>query len=198
MRLNVKIALLAVVAAAHVLSSCALLGGRSASRDTFEISAPTGVGSIRGGTGAQLLIKLPNALKAIDSDRIVVKNGDFGISYLEGVQWSDTVPRMVQAKLVEAFENTGSTGATAKPGDGLVIDYQLIPDLRRFEIVDGTAAIEMSIKLLADRSGRVLDAQIFTARAAASGDDGTAYVAAFDEAFAELSHQIIRWVFSAV
>ncbi len=181
-----------------ILSSCALLGDRKAARETYEISVPASLSGTSGGTRAQLLVKVPNALKAIDSDRIVVKSGLNVITYLEGAQWSDTVPRMVQSKLVEAFENTGSTGATAKPGDGLVIDYQLIPDLRRFEISDGTAIIEMSVKLLSDRSGRVLDSQIFTVRARASGSDADAYVGAFDDAFADLARQLIRWVFRAV
>lgn len=180
------------------LGSCALLGKQEAARETYEISVSPSLSGTAGGTGAQLLIKVPNALKAIDSDRIVVKTGPNTITYLEGAQWSDTVPRMVQAKLVEAFENTDSTGATAKPGDGLVIDYQLIPDIRRFEIVDGEAVIEISIKLLRDRTGKVLDSQIFTARAAVRGDDGPAYIEAFDDAFASLASQIIRWVFSTV
>ncbi len=181
-----------------ILTSCALLGDRKAARETYEISVPASLSGTSGGTRAQLLIKVPNALKAIDSDRIVVKSGLNIITYLEGAQWSDTVPRMVQSKLVEAFENTGSTGATAKPGDGLVIDYQLIPDLRRFEISDGTAIIEMSVKLLSDRSGRVLNAQIFTVRASANGSDAEAYVEAFDRAFADLAGQVIGWVFGAI
>ncbi|MGI9353914.1 MAG: ABC-type transport auxiliary lipoprotein family protein [Rhizobiaceae bacterium] len=180
------------------LGSCALLGAQKAARETYEISVPPSLSGTAGGTGAQLLIKVPNALKAVDSDRIVVKTSPNAITYLEGAQWSDTVPRMVQAKLVEAFENTGSTGATAKPGDGLVIDYQLIPDIRRFEIVDGNAVIEISIKLLRDRSGKVVASRIFTARAAARGDDVPAYVESFDDAFADLARQIIRWVFSTV
>jgi len=198
MRLAGLFRVFSVFALALLLGSCALLGGQQTARETYEISVPSSLSGTGGGTGAQLLIKVPNALKAINSDRIVVKTGPNAITYLEGAQWSDTVPLMVQAKLVEAFENTGSTGATAKPGDGLVIDYQLIPDIRRFEIVDGEAVIEISIKLLGDRTGKVLDSQIFTVRAAARGDDGPAIVEAFDDAFSDLARQVIRWVFSTV
>ena len=187
------------VALAMQLSACALLKPAEAPRDTFELTAPRSLSSIRGGTGAQILVKLPNALKSIDSDRLIVRQGTSEITYLAGAQWSDTVPRMVQAKLVEAFENTDSTGATAKPGDGLVIDYQLISDIRRFEIDgSGEAVIEMSIKLLTDRSGKVLETRVFTASVPTGGDDAKASVAAIDRAFDELARSIIRWVVNRV
>ncbi len=181
------------------LSSCALIKPAEAPRDTFELTAPQNLSAIRGGTGAQILVKQPNALKSIDSDRLIVRQGASEITYLAGTQWSDTVPRMVQAKLVEAFENTGSTGATAKPGDGLVIDYQLISDIRRFEIdSNGDAVIEMSVKLLADRTGKVLETQVFTASAPTGGSDARASVAAIDTAFDELARSVIGWVVNRV
>lgn len=183
------------------ISGCALIKPAPAPRDTFEITAPASFSSIRGGTSAQILIKLPNALKSIDSDRIVVRANGSEITYMSGAQWSDSVPRMVQAKLVEAFENTGATGATAKPGDGLVIDYQIISDIRRFEIDSNgspQAIIEISLKLLSDKSGKVVESRIFKASASASIQDGASTVSAFDNAFAELSKEIVIWVFSRV
>jgi len=192
-------ALFLSVALLASVSGCALLKSAPAPRDTFELSAPTGFANVSGATGAQLLVKLPNALKSIDSDRIIVKNGPSGVTYLAGAQWADTVPRMVQAKLIEAFENKGTTGATAKPGDGLVIDYQMISDIRRFEISEaGVATIEMSIKLLSDKSGKVLETRIFSAQSTAVGSDASAYVASFDAAFAELSRSVISWVLARV
>ena len=190
---------LALAALATQISACALIKPAEPPRDTYELTAPNRISSVRGGTGAQILVKLPNALKSIDSDRLIVRQGAAEITYLAGAQWSDTVPRMVQAKLVEAFENTESTGATAKPGDGLVIDYQLISDIRRFEIdADGTAVIEMSIKLLADRSGKVLETRVFTATTPTVDNDAKVLVAAIDDAFDELARSIINWVVNRV
>jgi len=179
------------------VSACALLKSPEAPRDTYEISAPRNLSAIRGATRAQILVKLPTALKSIDTDRLIVRPSPAVITYLAGAQWSDTVPRMVQAKLVEAFENTGATGATAKPGDGLVIDYQLVSDIRRFEISNGEAVIEISIKLLTEKTGLVRETRIFTASTPAAGETGEAYVAAFDASFDELSRSIIRWVVGA-
>ncbi len=190
--LAVKASLLVLIALGA--SSCALLKKPEAPRETYEISAPNSFSNIRGDTRAQILVKLPTALKSIDSDRLIVKPSPSVITYLAGAQWSDTVPRMVQAKLVQAFENTGATGATAKPGDGLVIDYQLVSDIRRFEISSGEAVIEISIKLLSDKTGLVRETRIFTASTGVSGNTAEAYVSAFDASFDELSRSIIRWV----
>ncbi len=184
--------------AAALLTSCALIKPQEAPRDTFELTAPASVAGLGGGTSAQILVKLPTSLKAIDSDRIIVKPSPSVVTYLQGAQWSDTVPRLLQARLVEAFENTGRIGATARPGDGLVIDFQLVSDIRRFEISNGDAIIELSIKLLADKSGLVRETRIFTATSPAGGSDAQAYVAAFDAAFDDLAKGIIRWVVGQV
>ena len=56
----------------------------------------------------------------------------------------------------------------------------------------------MSIKLLTDRSGKVLETRVFTASVPTGGDDAKASVAAIDRAFDELARSIIRWVVNRV
>ncbi len=41
---------------------------------------------------------------------------------------------LVQLRLLQAFQNTGRIGAAGLPGQGLAIDYQVVTELRRFEI----------------------------------------------------------------
>ncbi len=189
--------LAAAILALGIVSSCALVKPQSSPRETYDLSAPQTISGVRGGTRAQILVKLPTSLKSIDSDRLIVKPSPAVVTYLGGAQWTDNVPKLVQAKLVESFENSAATGATAKPGDGLVIDYQLVSDLRKFEIsTDGPAValIEMSIKLLADKSGLVRETRIFRARANVVGSGAAAYVAAIDAAFDEMATDIVQWV----
>ena len=188
-----------MLVAASLLGGCALLGANEAPRDTYELTAPDNFGSV-GATRAQILVKTPTALKSIDSDRIVVRPEPKIITYLAGAQWSDTLPRMVQAKLIAAFENSGSVGAAAQPGDGLVIDFQLIAEIRRFGIVtpSGRAEIEMSIKLLSDKSGKVLETRIFEGGATSAGTTPEAYVQALDAAFDGVARDVVRWVLNRV
>lgn len=193
--------LLTVAAIALSLSSCALLGKKPAPKDTYELTTPAVSLSATRAQRSQVLVKLPTALKAINSDRMILRPTPSSITYLAGAQWSDTVPRMVQAKLVAAFENTGSTRATALPGDGLVIDYQLVIDIRRFEINQSgsdQAQLEVSVKLLTDRTGLVRDTRVFSATTPVRGSDNGDYVAAFDSAFASLTNDLIAWVLRSI
>ncbi len=200
MALNPTRRLICLLAAASVLSGCALLKGQEAPRETYELTAPQSFDGVRGGTRAQILVKAPSALKSIDSDRIVVRPSPKVVTYLAGAQWTDTLPRMVQSKLVAAFENSGRTGATAQPGDGLVIDFQLISELREFGISqpDRAANIEMSVKLLSDRSGKVVRTKVFRISRPASGTTPDAYVDALDAAFDALARDLIGWVTGAI
>ena len=181
------------------LAACNVLGGPDDPRETYDIVAPER--QLPGGrTEAQLLVKEPVALKTLNSDRVVLKPEPRVVTYLEDAQWVDTAPKLVQARLVEAFENTGRTGATAFPGDGLVIDYQLVSTLRRFEI-DGTtdaAVFEIAIKLLTDRTGQVRESRIFTARAPVNGTESADYIRALDQAFDAGAGEIIAWVLGSV
>jgi len=184
-----------------VLSSCALLGKTPDPKDTFELSTPSVSATASSATRSQVLVKLPTALKAINSDRMILRPTPSSITYLSGAQWSDTLPRMVQAKLVAAFENTGSTRATALPGDGLVIDYQLVIDIRRFEIDQSggdRAQLEISVKLLTDKTGLVRQTRVFTASAPVRGANNADYVSAFDSAFANLTDDLVGWVLRTI
>jgi cholesterol transport system auxiliary component len=190
------------------LAACALVTPPKPAPETYDISAPREFPGLKSGTRAQILVKEPTSLKAIDGQQIVLKQTSSVIAYLRGAQWSDSAPKMLQSKLVEAFENTARAAAVAKPGDGLVIDYQLVSHVRRFEIdvEQSEAVFEIAIKLLNDQTGKVIDTQIFEGRAtlsqvskASSGSQNNdAYVDALDAAFDEVARAIILWVFAEV
>lgn len=192
-----RVSRLMVMAVALVgLGACS-----STALDTYEISAPPLGRSAAGATRAQLLIPEPTAIKTIDSERIVVKPTPYSVEYLADSQWSDRLPRMVQLRLLQAFENTGQVGAVGVPGQGLAIDYQIILEIRRFEIdvVNGRqAVIEISVKALNDRNGTVRRTQIFTSRAPVAGSGNDAFVAALDRAFDQISTEIVAWTVALV
>ena len=189
-------------AIAVLVSSCALIKPAPPTPETYDISAPRSFSGLRAGTRAQILVKAPTSLKALNSQNIVVKPTASVITYLKGAQWSDDLPNMVQTKLVETFENTGRSGAVAKPGDGLVIDYQILTAIRSFEVaVNGggkTAVIEFSVRLLSDRNGRVIKSNVFRAAVPFSGSDNDDYVAALDRAFDKVATDIVVWVLTRI
>ncbi|MDQ0456002.1 cholesterol transport system auxiliary component [Rhizobium paknamense] len=149
----------------------------------------------------QILVQDPTALKVLDSEMIVVRVSGTEMQYLAKSQWSDKLPRMVQAKLVEAFENTGKLGGVGKPGQGLAIDYQLISDIRSFEIEASGgrhAKVEISAKLLNDRNGTVIAQRVFSAVVPARSGDNQAMVDALSQAFAKVSGDIVAWTLTVI
>lgn len=186
-------AAMALPMAALLLSGC----GTSAKNDTFDLSAASVPAARQSSArGRQLLIPPPSALKALDSDHVLVRLSDSEIQYLGKSQWSDNLPLMVQSKLVQAFEDTGKLGGVGIPGQGLAIDYQLLTDIRSFEVDTqggNRAVIEISAKLLNDRNGTIVRQQVFSATMPARGGDNAAFVAALDQAFGTVTTQIVNW-----
>ena len=184
---------------ALTLAGCAALGGKPAPLDTFELSAPSL--DARGHSRRQILIAQPSALKALDSQNIVIKPSDRSIQYLKGAQWADRLPLIVQARLAETFQRSGSFAGVGKPGEGLAIDYQVIVEIRSFEVrVDGGdhAEVDLFVRILNDRNGEVRAAKSFTASAPVSGSGNPAYVGALDSAFGDAAKQIVRWTDSVI
>lgn len=184
-----------MVLLALLLPGCALLpGGGPAPLDTYELSAAaTEVGNKR---RTQVLITEPSALKALDGQNIVIKPAPNVIEYLKGAQWADRLPRIVQARLAETFQRSGAFGGVGKPGEGLAIDYQVIVEIRNFEISASggqTAQVELFVRVLNDRNGVVRASRTFQASSPVSGTGNSAYVAALDHAFGKAASEIVGW-----
>jgi cholesterol transport system auxiliary component len=189
-----------LAALALSLGACASLGGTTPP-DTYEISAPSQISRSAGATRAQLLVPEPTAIKTLDSAQIVIKPTPYTVEYLANSQWSDRLPRMVQLRFVQAFENSGRVAAVGVPGQGLAIDYQVVMEIRRFEIdADNAnrAVVEIAVKALNDRTGSVRATRVFTETAPVSGAGNAAYVAALDAAFDRTSAEIVAWMLKLV
>lgn len=190
-----RAALIAVLAAP--LAAC---GGGQARNDTFGLFATAEVDG-PSARNRQILVPQPSALKALDSEQIVIRPSPSEIQYLAQSQWSDSLTRIVQAKLVQAFESTGRVGGVGKPGEGLAIDYQVMTDIRAFEVQTSganTAVVEISVRLLNDRNGTVRAQRVFRATAPVRGSANTAFVAALDAAFATVTADIVGWTLKTI
>ncbi len=188
--------MLALPLLALALSGC----GTAAKNDTYDLSAPVS-DSGPSAKGRQILVQQPTALQALNSEQIVIKVSSSEIQYLAKAQWSDKLPRMVQAKLVEAYENSGKLGGVGVPGQGLAIDYQVVTDIRAFEIRTGggsQAVVEISAKILNDRNGSVRAQKVFSQTVPAGGGSNEAFVKALDRAFAGVTSEIVDWTLKSI
>ncbi|MDJ1158496.1 ABC-type transport auxiliary lipoprotein family protein [Chelatococcus sp. SYSU_G07232] len=167
---------------------------------TFDLSAPRDFGRAAALGGGQLAVSEPLTVQVFDSERIIVKSSSGEVSYLSGAQWADRLPKLVQTRLIQAFENGSRLGRVGRPGDGVIADYTLGTEIRRFEVESGTgeAVVEITARLIGATTGRVASARIFVARAPVAHIDGPEAARALDEALSSVLVQIVRWMPSRV
>ncbi|WP_117191491.1 ABC-type transport auxiliary lipoprotein family protein [Rhizobium terrae] len=183
------------LAALPLLAALVTGCGSKANNDTFDLSiTPSGQGP--SARSRQILVPEPTALKSLNSEQVVVRVSQSEIQYLAESRWGDRLPALVQSKLVEAFENSGRLGGVGKPGQGLAIDYQVVTDIRAFEVTAGSprlANVEISAKILNDRNGTVRAQNVFKATAPVSGSENRDFIEALDRAFAKVGAEIVDW-----
>jgi cholesterol transport system auxiliary component len=181
------------------VAGCSLFRGPPP--ETFDLTGPESV-KVGGGTAAQILVPEPIALKALDSDRIVVSKGA-KITYYPDAQWPDRLPKLLQSRTIEAFERSRKVRAVGRPGEGLSIDYQVVTEIRAFEYrVDGDgkglAHVEIAAKILDDRNGRVVSNRVFTGEAPVAKDTAAAVVDGLNAAISRVLVDIVRWTVTRV
>ncbi|MEX0752077.1 MAG: ABC-type transport auxiliary lipoprotein family protein [Xanthobacteraceae bacterium] len=186
-----------VAATALFVGGCAGLGvGSKPPPPTYDLTAPKDFPRSGRAPRGQLLIPVATALGPLDSDKILVRPGVGEIAALADAQWSDRLPRIVQVRIVQAFENASRLRAVGHTGEGLAGDYELVLEIRAFEIsvpAGPAAEVEIAAKIVGDRSGRIVAARIFHAAVPASATQGSAAVAALDAAFAQVATDLVLW-----
>ena len=188
--------LAAMAVLAGLLSACSL-ARFSAPDAIFDLSAPDDVAT-KAGTPAQLLIPVPSASAALDSTRIAARPTDSEYAYLPGAVWSDTLPKLLQARLTETFQNTGRVRAAGRPGQSLSINYQVVMDIRAFEIAGEAAVAEFHVMILNDRNGVVVSRRIVKASAPVGDTSNAGAVAALDAAMDDAFGKIAGWVLGRI
>jgi cholesterol transport system auxiliary component len=187
----------AVLLMALSVSACA----SSKKLDTFDLTSATPSVTSPRKSGRQILIAAPSALKALDGENVVVRSGQNSISYLKGAQWADRLPNIVQSRLAQAFESTHRLGGVGRPGDGLAIDYQVISEIRTFDIdasAGETAVVEIAVKILNDKNGTVRSSRVFRSTSPVGGPGNASYIAALDRAFESTTGDIVTWTLSII
>ena len=153
---------------------------------------------------SQLTVLEPTSPLALDTQRIIIATGATDSTALDNAQWSDTIPKLVQAKVVQSFENSNYIGAVARPLEGLNSDYQLAIDLHSFQVmtvessagksvVPPVAHVEFAAKILGE-NGRIVASRTFEATVPAPEAKVPAAAGALDEAFGKALTELVVWV----
>jgi cholesterol transport system auxiliary component len=163
---------------------------------TYDLIAPRAFAGSTRPVSWQLVVYEPVAVHALETNRLMVRPQADQVSYYKGVAWSDRLPRLVQARMIESFQNSGAVKGVSNS----VGQYGLATELRAFQVDvstgRATAEVDIFAKLVNTASGRVVATKGFSARVPAKTDAPADAIAALNQAFTEALQDITAWIAS--
>ncbi|MEZ5852376.1 MAG: ABC-type transport auxiliary lipoprotein family protein [Hyphomicrobiaceae bacterium] len=169
-------------------------GGKKPVTRIYDLTLPATMPSLEKIPAGVLLIPEPTALANVLSEKIVVSDGPK--PNLDNAQWPDVLTRLVQTRLVQAFEAAKYTNVLAGSPDGKQTDFQLLVDVRQFQIEAGASprgVVALSARIL-DKDGRVVGSKQFRAETVAGSLDAGPAVKALEQGFAKVAVDLVVWV----
>ena len=162
----------------------------------YDLTAPRKIEGVPKKLQGLLVVSDPTALIALDTQNVAVRT--------EGkepptLRWSDNLSKLIQARVVQTFENAGFLGSVNRPTDAEG-DFQLQLDIRDFKIVLGetsTVDIEFSAKIMNSES-KILEGRVFKSSTPVNSSDVEQAMAAMNEAFGKLDTELVVWVSNAL
>lgn len=173
-------------------------GAAAAPKTTYDLRAVQDVAAPGRALKAQLGLPEPTAVAMLQTQRFLFSPAKEMPAFAEAM-WADSIPKLLQARLIEGFENYDIAHAPLRAADALPPEMQLILDVRRFEIAtDGNAAVVIALSArLLDKEGKVIASRLFEQRERLGQLEPVAAVSAFNTAFGRLSRELIGWTATA-
>lgn len=179
------------------LAGCSGAGGllSKGPATAYNLSAAKDFPKRTHGARGQLVIAEPSALGPYDSEKILVRPSPGEAATLGDAQWEERLPKLLQARIVQSFENASRLRAVGRPADRIATDFVLITEVRAFEIsaADGTAVVEIAAKIVREGSGRIMAARVIRAVVPAGATQGAGAVEALNEAFGKAARELVLW-----
>jgi phospholipid/cholesterol/gamma-HCH transport system substrate-binding protein len=170
-------------------------GAASAPQVVYDLTAPRAFPAIARQPKGQLTVAEPTALIVFETRKFLVRPTPSDDPSFAKAEWSDNVPKLLQAKIIQAFENAGLSRAVSRPAEGVTAEQQLAIDIRKFQIStspEPTAEVEFAAKILSD-NGRIAEAKVFRASVPAKEVNAASAAAALDEAFGKCATELVVW-----
>ena len=165
---------------------------------TFDLVAPSEFPQIKD-IAAQMSVPDLNATLVYDTQRLLMRSADGKYSNVEGAEWADNLPKLVQAKIVQSFENARQLKSVSRPIDQVEPEYRLELSIRGFQIVPGqtpSALVELAARLVGEKG--VKDARIFTATEPVANMQAEQVAAALNKAFTKAAKDLVAWTAGAI
>lgn len=146
---------------------------------------------------AQFRIGQPTATADLDSDRILVRDGQ-SLATLAGARWPQSLPALFRARLAQSFQNAGL--ARFIDGPAANANYEVDLDIRAFELDAEAKEVHVDIAawIVSLGSGRIVADQIFTLQTPVASTGASDVAAAMDQAASTVMTEIVAFVAKAL
>jgi phospholipid/cholesterol/gamma-HCH transport system substrate-binding protein len=174
-------------------------GGTPPPKITYDLRAARGFAAPSKVIKGQLAIPEPSAVAMLETQRMLFTPVKDYPDFAEFV-WADSIPKLLQARLIESFENYDIAHAPLRTTDVGQSDFQLLIDVRRFEIaVDSQTSAEIGLSArIVDKNGKVVASRLFEQSQKFDKLEPQAAVAAFNDAFGRMAKDVIAWTVQAL
>ena len=173
-------------------------GGTPAQKITYDLRAPQNLVPASKTIKGQLAIPEPTAVARLETQRMLFSQPRDYPGFADFV-WADSIPKLLQARLIESFENYDIAHAPLRAADIGQSDFQLLIDVRRFQIAMGpkpSAEIGLAARIV-DKSGKLVGSRLFEESEPLAKLEPSQAVAAFSNAFGRIAKGMIAWAVEA-
>jgi phospholipid/cholesterol/gamma-HCH transport system substrate-binding protein len=166
---------------------------------TYDLPAPANAGPAGKTINVQWAIPEPTAVAMLETQRFLFSPPQDYPGFAEAM-WADALPKLIQARLIESFENYDLAHAPLRVADLGQPEFQLLIDLRRFRIAtDPAPAAEIGLSArIVDKSGKVVVSRLFEESEKLNSVAPAPAAAAFSEAFGRIAKDMIAWTVKAL
>jgi len=169
-------------------------GGSPAQKMTYDLRAPGNLGPANKTIKGQLAVPEPTAVAMLETQRMLFSPAKDYPGFADFL-WADSIPKLLQARLIESFENYDLAHAPLRNADVGQADFQLLIDVRRFRIAtdaEPKAEVGLSARIL-DKSGKVVASRLFEDVQKFDKLEPPAAVDAFNDVFGRMAKDMIAW-----
>ena len=173
-------------------------GGTPERKITYDLRALQKQGPAEKIIKGRLSIPEPTAIAMLETQRMLFSPATEVPAFAEFL-WADTIPKLLQARLIDSFENYDIAHAPLHATDVGQADFQLLIDIRRFGVTMESgpqAQIALSARLV-DKDGKVIASRLFEESDKFEQVEPQAAVTAFNSAFGRVAGDLIGWAVRA-
>lgn len=175
-------------------------GAGNTSKVIYDLDAPKDFPQPRKPIKGQIVIPEPTGVLMFDTQRVLFVPPGKDHPDFANFQWSDSIPKLLQAKIIQSFENYDAAHAPLRPMDAVNPDYQLLIDVRSFQVTEGpdsTAEIGLSVKILG-KNGRVVGSRLFQGSGKLANLEPQSVVNAFRDVFDNIATDLVGWTVASI